>query len=183
MGWYVIVGSIPIGVVGLLAKDQIEGPPRSVGRGRRADRLVGGRAGFAERCGTAEAARRDHDARRVVIGFAQCMALVPGVSRSGATITAGLLRDLDRVTATRLSFLLAIPALVGCGAFELKDALTHRRRSARVVGTVVRSSSATPRSPGCCASSPATDVVFVLYRVAAGILVLVLLLANVITSG
>ncbi|MCW2776350.1 MAG: undecaprenyl-diphosphate phosphatase, partial [Frankiales bacterium] len=60
----------------------------------------------------------------LVIGLAQCIALVPGVSRSGATISAGLLRGLDRVSATRLSFLLGIPALLGAGAYGLKDATT-----------------------------------------------------------
>ena len=54
----------------------------------------------------------------VIIGLVQCVALIPGVSRSGATISAGLLRDLDRVAATRLAFFLAIPALVAAGAYE-----------------------------------------------------------------
>jgi undecaprenyl-diphosphatase len=57
----------------------------------------------------------------VVVGLVQCVALIPGVSRSGATISAGLLRGLDRVTATRLSFFLSIPALLAAGLFELKD--------------------------------------------------------------
>jgi undecaprenyl-diphosphatase len=57
------------------------------------------------------------------VGLVQCVALVPGVSRSGATISAGLLRGVERVTATKLSFYLGIPALVGAGALELKDAL------------------------------------------------------------
>ena len=59
----------------------------------------------------------------LIIGFAQCLALVPGVSRSGATISVGLMRGLDRVTATRLAFLLGIPALVGAGVYELPAAL------------------------------------------------------------
>ena len=59
----------------------------------------------------------------LVMGAVQCIALVPGISRAGATISAGLLRGLDRVAATRLSFFLAIPALVGAGLFELKDAV------------------------------------------------------------
>jgi undecaprenyl-diphosphatase len=57
----------------------------------------------------------------LVVGVVQCVSLVPGVSRSGATISAGLLRGVDRVTATRLSFFLAIPALTAAGLFELKD--------------------------------------------------------------
>ncbi len=75
----------------------------------------------------------------IVIGLAQCVALIPGVSRSGATISAGLLRDLDRVTATRLAFFLGIPALTAAGLFELKDALhgTSVGVPALAVGTVV----------------------------------------------
>jgi undecaprenyl-diphosphatase len=67
----------------------------------------------------------------MVIGVAQCFALVPGVSRSGATISAGLIRGLDRVTATRISFLLAIPALTAAGALE---AVTKASDVTRAVG-------------------------------------------------
>jgi len=74
----------------------------------------------------------------VIIGIAQCLALVPGVSRSGATITVGLLRDIDRVTATRLSFFLSIPALTAAGIYELPDALSDSIGLAPlIVGTVV----------------------------------------------
>ncbi len=59
----------------------------------------------------------------IAVGLIQCLALVPGVSRSGATISGGLLRGLDRVTATRLSFFLSIPALTAAGLCELKDAV------------------------------------------------------------
>jgi undecaprenyl-diphosphatase len=72
------------------------------------------------------------------IGLAQCAALVPGVSRSGATISAGLLLGLDRVTATRLSFLLSVPALVAAGLLELGPALGDGGAAGPlVVGTVV----------------------------------------------
>ena len=74
----------------------------------------------------------------LTIGLVQCVALVPGVSRSGATISAGLLRGLDRVAATRLSFFLSIPALVGAGLYELKDAVTESVPvGALLVGTAV----------------------------------------------
>ena len=74
----------------------------------------------------------------LVIGFVQCIALVPGISRSGATISAGLFRGLDRVAATRLSFFLSIPALVGAGLYELKDAVKESVPvGALIVGTVV----------------------------------------------
>ena len=74
----------------------------------------------------------------LVMGLVQCLALIPGVSRSGATISAGLFRGLDRVAATRVSFLLGIPALVGAGAYELKDALNGDVGGVPLlVGTVV----------------------------------------------
>ena len=74
----------------------------------------------------------------VVVGTFQVAALVPGVSRSGATISAGLFRGLDRVTATRLSFFLSIPALLAAGLFELKDALGGSISVGEtIVGTVV----------------------------------------------
>ena len=124
MGWYVIVGSIPIGIVGFALKDVITNELRSlwvVGIALIAWSPV---MLFAERRGRRERAERDltlTDA--LVVGLVQCIALVPGVSRSGATISAGLLRGLDRVAATRLSFFLSIPALLAAGLFELKDAL------------------------------------------------------------
>src|SRR6476469_9666864 len=97
MGWYVIVGTIPVGIAGLLLKDVITGDLRSLWV------VAAGLIGWS-----------------AVMWYAE---LVPGVSRSGATISAGLLRGIDRVTATRLSFFLAIPALLSAGVFELKDAV------------------------------------------------------------
>lgn len=121
-GWYIIAGSIPIGIVGFAGKDVITGPLRSlwwVGGSLVAWSVV---MWFAERN-----ARQDRGERELtmtdalVVGGLQCLALVPGVSRSGATISAGLFRGLDRVTATRLSFFLSIPALTAAGLYELKD--------------------------------------------------------------
>jgi undecaprenyl-diphosphatase len=124
MGWYIVIGSLPIGVAGLLGKDLITGPLRSLWW--VAGALIGWSAVMvlAERRGTQQ---RDETqltlADAVLIGLAQCIALVPGVSRSGATISAGLLLGLDRVTATRMSFFLSIPALVAAGLYELPDAI------------------------------------------------------------
>jgi undecaprenyl-diphosphatase len=133
--WHVAAGSIPIGIVGLAAKDFIEGPLRSLWMVGAA--LIAWSAAmiWAEHrarhtCGEAKTSLRDV----LVIGMVQCAALVPGVSRSGATISAGLVRGLDRVSATRLSFLLSIPALTAAGGLELKDAFGAR---AGVVATVV----------------------------------------------
>ena len=124
MGWYIIVGSIPIGVVGLLAKDFITGPLRSLWVVAVALILWSFVMLLAERRGTQDRSeRRVTMPDAVVIGLVQTVALVPGVSRSGATISAGLFRGLDRVAATRMSFFLSIPALVAAGLFELKDAI------------------------------------------------------------
>jgi undecaprenyl-diphosphatase len=124
MGWYVIVGSIPVGVAGLLGKDLITGPLRSLW-------VVGGALvawsavmWAAERVATQSRGERQLTLRdAVLVGLVQVVSLVPGVSRSGATISTGLFLGLDRVAATRLSFFLSIPALLAAGLYELKDAL------------------------------------------------------------
>jgi undecaprenyl-diphosphatase len=138
----VVVGSLPIAVAGLALKDVIEGPFRSLWVVAFA--LIGwsGVMVFAERAATQQRDERDVRLKDgVIIGLVQIFSLIPGVSRSGATISAGLLRDLDRVTATRLAFFLGIPALTAAGLLE---AVTARDDiSARVgwvptiVGTVV----------------------------------------------
>jgi undecaprenyl-diphosphatase len=124
MGWYVIVGTIPIGVVGLVLKDFITGDLRSLWVVAAALIAWSAVMVYAERQGRQHRAERELGLRdAIVVGLVQCIALVPGVSRSGATISAGLLRGLDRVAATRLSFFLSIPALLAAGLFELKDAM------------------------------------------------------------
>lgn len=124
MGWYVIIGTIPVGIAGLLLKDVIKNDLRSlwvVAVGLVAWSAV---MWFAERVARQDRGERELGVKdAIVVGVTQIAALVPGVSRSGATISAGLLRGLDRVTATRLSFFLSIPALLAAGLFELKDAL------------------------------------------------------------
>ncbi len=125
MGWYIILGTLPIGVVGLLAKDFITGPLRSLWVVAFALILWSGVMLYAEK-----KARQDRGEKSLTlkdaltIGAVQCIALIPGVSRSGATISAGLFLGLDRVTATRVSFFLSIPALLAAGLYELKDALS-----------------------------------------------------------
>jgi undecaprenyl-diphosphatase len=120
----VIVGSIPIGIVGLGLRDVIKsGALRSlvtVGIALIAWSAV---MVVAERRATQARDEKDVTVRdTLIIGLTQCVALVPGVSRSGATISAGLLLGLDRVTATRLSFFLSVPALVAAGLLELGSA-------------------------------------------------------------
>ncbi len=139
-GMSVLAGSLPIMAVALLAKDLVTGPLRSLWVVAAGLVLWSGVMLFAER--VAPQQRHERDVTVVdglVIGLVQCFALVPGVSRSGATISAGMLRNLDRVAATRLSFFLGIPALVGAGVYELKDALAGNAVGgpALIVGTVV----------------------------------------------
>ncbi|MFG2042343.1 undecaprenyl-diphosphate phosphatase [Dactylosporangium sp. NPDC048998] len=115
----VIVGSVPIAIVGLVLKDLIEGALRSLWFVAGALVVWSVVMVLSEYLGRQKRAEGDvtwKDA--LLVGMAQCIALVPGVSRSGATISAGLLRNLDRVTATRLSFFLGIPALTAAGALE-----------------------------------------------------------------
>ncbi len=128
----VVVGCLPIAAVGLAAQDFIEGPLRSLWVVAGGLILWSAVMVFAERAATQQRTERDITLMDgVVIGFAQCFALVPGVSRSGATISAGLLRDIDRVTATRLSFFLGIPALTAAGALE---AVSYRDEISSRVG-------------------------------------------------
>jgi undecaprenyl-diphosphatase len=124
MGWYVIVGTIPIGLVGFVFKDFIKNDLRSLWVVAVALIVWSGAMLLAERRGPQVRGEKDLSLKDAVfVGALQCVALIPGVSRSGATISAGLVRGLDRVTATRLSFFLSIPALLAAGVFELKDAL------------------------------------------------------------
>lgn len=121
LGWYLILGTIPIGVFGLLFADQIE-------TGARDLRIVGwvlivfGVVLYAvdrvmpQRKQVSDLTLRDG----LLFGLAQSLALVPGVSRSGATITAGRLLSFDRASAARFSFLLSVPAVVLSGVYEMR---------------------------------------------------------------
>ncbi len=136
----VVVGSIPIGIVGLALKDVItSGVLRSLVTVGIALIAWSGVMVLAERRATQARGESDVTVRdTLLIGLAQCVALVPGVSRSGATISAGLLLGLDRVAATRLSFFLSVPALTAAGLLELKDALGQGVGAGPVlVGTAV----------------------------------------------
>jgi undecaprenyl-diphosphatase len=124
MGWYIALGTIPISILGLALHNVIDDQFRSlyvIGTALIVFSFVMLRA---EAAATQERELEDLTPRDgLMIGLAQAIALIPGVSRSGATISAGLMRDLDRVTATRFAFFLSIPALTAAGLLELKDSL------------------------------------------------------------
>lgn len=123
MGWMVIVGSIPIGILGVLGKDLIRDNLRNLWI--TASMLVLFSFVFivAERTGKKTRSFEELTMRdAIVMGLCQCLALIPGVSRSGGTISGGLFLGLDREVATRFSFLLAIPAVMASGLFSLGDA-------------------------------------------------------------
>ncbi len=123
MGWYVIVGMIPIGVLGLVLRDQIRTGARNLWLIAGALIVFSAVIAAAEYLGRQTRHEKDLTWRdSVLVGLAQCLALVPGVSRSGATISAGLFVGLHRELAARFGFLLAIPAVFASGLFSLPDA-------------------------------------------------------------
>jgi undecaprenyl-diphosphatase len=125
MGWLIIVGSIPIVVLGLLFQDRIETTLRDlriVAIALVAFSLI---LYWADRVGAKKRELEDLTVGHgVAYGLAQAMALIPGVSRSGGTITMGLFLGYTRAAAARYSFLLAIPAVLGSGVFQAYEALT-----------------------------------------------------------
>jgi undecaprenyl-diphosphatase len=184
-GWYIIVGSVPIGIVGFLGKDVISGPLRSLWWVGGALVVWSAVMWFAERGASQERGERDlgmTDA--LIVGALQCVALVPGVSRSGATISAGLLRGLDRVAATRLSFFLSIPALTAAGLYELKDvSAAGIGVGPTLVGTAVSFVVAYAAVAWLLRFVAHHSITwFVPYRVALGVVVLGLLAPSVITA-
>jgi len=121
MGWYIGLGTIPIGVFGFVFRDQIEESARSLYLIGSTLIVLGLLLLVAEKVGKRTRSIEDINGRdAAVIGFAQALALIPGVSRSGATITFGLFSGFDRAAAARYSFLLSVPAVVASGLFELR---------------------------------------------------------------
>ena len=125
LGWLVIIGSIPVGIVGLLFKKQIEGPfTKNLWVIATMMIVVGLLMTIAEFVG-----KRDHGMTQLgvrdalAVGFAQVLALIPGSSRSGSTIMGGLFAGQTRETAARFSFLLSIPAIAASGLLELREAI------------------------------------------------------------
>jgi undecaprenyl-diphosphatase len=189
MGWYVIVGSVPIALFGLLFKDQIRTAARNLWLVATVLIVFAFVLAFAEYWGRQTRTIQHFTLRDgVVMGFAQAMALIPGVSRSGGTLTAGLFLNLTREAAARYSFLLAIPAVVMSGVFSIPDVFDTSGGSIpsgaqMVVATLI--------AFGIGYAAIAwllryvahhTLYLFVLYRVALGSLVLGLLMTGTISA-
>ena len=124
LGWLIIVGSIPIVIIGLLFQDYIEGALRSLWITATMLIVFGLIIGIADWAGKRERTLEDMTwGQGILYGFAQALAVIPGVSRSGGTIMAGRFMGFDRPSAARYSFLLAIPAVVGSGLYGVAQTL------------------------------------------------------------
>lgn len=185
LGWFIILGTIPISIFGFAFSSQIESGARDL-------YLIGAMLiGFsfvmllAERVGSREREVADMDARDgIFIGVAQALALIPGVSRSGATISAGLLRGFDRAAAARYSFLLSVPAVVLSGLFELRD--VGGEGGAELAPTVIATLVAFASGYAAIAwllryLAKHSLSVFVAYRIPLGILVIALAASGAIS--
>jgi undecaprenyl-diphosphatase len=181
IGWYIVLGTIPIGIFGVLFKDQIENGARDLYLIGTALIVLGLVLLAAEKVSTRSRSMEQIQARDgLAVGLAQALALVPGVSRSGATITAGLFLGLDRPTAARFSFLLSVPAVVLSGLFELGSILTGDEGQHVSTGNLVLATFLAFVTGYAAIAwllrflSTHSTIVFVVYRVALGVLVLVL---------
>jgi undecaprenyl-diphosphatase len=137
LGWYILLGTIPIGIFGVVFSDQIESGARDLYLIGTTLIVLGLLLLAAEKAAAHERKLEDITIRDgIIIGLAQACALVPGVSRSGATLTAGLFLGLDRAAAARYSFLLSVPAVVLSGLYELRD-ITGDGETASVGATAI----------------------------------------------
>ena len=186
MGWYVIIGTIPIGVFGLAFSDQIETAARNLYLVSVVLIVFGILLGVVDRFSKQDKTLDDLTAKTgLVFGFGQALALIPGVSRSGATITTGRAMGFDRPAATRYAFLLAIPAVLISGAYEALKIGDQPNVSwgptilatvvAFFIGYAVISWLIRYVSHG-------SFLPFVVYRIGLGSLVLILLTTGVITT-
>ena len=185
LGWFIILGTIPIAIVGFIFSDQIESGARDLYLIGSALILFSLVMLAAERYGSHRRELAELNGRDgIFIGFAQALALVPGVSRSGATISAGLFRDFDRAAAARYSFLLSVPAVVLSGLFELRD--VGDGDSASAAATVIATLVAFVTGYAAIAwllryLANHTLAVFVAYRIPLGILVIALAASGAIS--
>lgn len=189
LGWWIILGTLPIVVLGLLFQDAIESTLRSLWFVAISLIVFGLLLGVADRLGTKvrpiEKLTWKHG---LIYGFAQAAALIPGVSRSGGTITAGLFMGYKREAAARYSFLLAIPAVLGSGFYQvfkvIKAPTNDTPWSMTIIATVVAFVIALFVIGFFMRYiSKRSFMPFVIYRVIIGGVIIVLLLTGVLTPG
>jgi undecaprenyl-diphosphatase len=186
MGWYIIVGTLPIGIAGVLLENTIKTSFRSLTLIAINLIVFGIILGIADRLGRHQRQVEDLTFRHAVLyGLGQMLALIPGVSRSGSTISVGLLLGYTREAATRYAFLLAIPAVLAAGFFQIPDisASAEPGLAKTLVATVIAF------GVGYAAIGwllrylrTGSYLPFVIYRVALGSLVLVLIATGVLNS-
>jgi undecaprenyl-diphosphatase len=138
LGWYLIVATIPIGILGLAFEHEIENGARNLWLVGTTLIVFGIVLGIADRVGRHERRIEELSTRDgIAIGLAQSLALIPGVSRSGATMSAGLLLGLERPAAAKFGFLLAIPAVVASGLFQLEGIISGEEGGDEPIGYVL----------------------------------------------
>jgi undecaprenyl-diphosphatase len=190
MGWLIIVGSIPIVVLGLLFQDQIETTLRDLRIVATALIVFSLILYWADRVGAKKRELGDLTVPHgIIYGLAQAMALIPGVSRSGGTITAGLFLGYTRSAAARYSFLLAIPAVLGSGFFQAYEALSGDVEGAGIAWGPTILATVLAFGVGLAVIAwllrylaHGSFVPFVVYRIALGVLVLVLVQTGVFAA-
>jgi len=186
IGWLIILGTIPIGFFGFVFRDTITGPLRDLRIVAAMLIVLGVVLAIADRVGSRDRDLTQLRARHgVAIGFAQALALIPGVSRSGATTSAALFLGYTRAEAARYAFLLAVPAVLISGVFEAFDigAEADTAWPQTIVGTLVAGIVGyVVIAVFMRYISTHTFTPFVIYRIALGVLVFVLLATGGLTS-
>src|SRR6195952_3017226 len=190
LGWWVIIGTIPIGAAGLIFKHYIRNDVRNLWIIATALIVFSAVIAAAEYFGKKTRPIEEFTWRdSVVIGAAQCLALVPGVSRSGATISAGLFLGQPRAAAARFGFLLAIPAVLASGLYSLPDAFHPDGRGMSATGPQLVASVVIAFVIGYAAVSWFLKFLvrhgmywFVGYRVVLGVVLLILLATGVVAA-
>jgi undecaprenyl-diphosphatase len=188
MGWLIIVGSLPIAALGYLGQDVIRNDFRSLWLIASTLIIFGIILGIADKYGKSSRELSNLNVRDgLLYGFAQSLALVPGVSRSGATIAMGRFLGYSRTAALRYSFLLALPAVFGSGFYELKGAVEQSSETATftITETLLATGIAFVIGYAVIAwllkfVSTKSFAPFIVYRIALGSLLLVLLATGVI---
>ncbi|WP_230291633.1 undecaprenyl-diphosphate phosphatase [Croceicoccus sp. Ery5] len=185
MGWLIIIGTLPIAILGVLFKDAIETYLRNMYITATMLIVFGLLLGLADRLGQRSRPLENLTWKHgLIFGFAQAMALIPGVSRSGGTITAGLAMGYTREAAARYSFLLAIPAVLASGFYQLYNYwgdFTSSMAMPTIVATIVAFVSGYAVIMGFLKLvSTRSYISFVIYRVLLGSTILVLLFTGVI---